>query len=161
MMLPMAITVAGEEPEIAAKNMQAITEATARPPVNLPTKSFMIFTSLSEIAPSAMILPARIKKGTPSRTKLSRPLKSCWIKDVSGMWAIKKRYTAVVAARTSAIGMLITRRRKKQTKTTANVTNYFLPARTKGSFFKKPRKCLNERAKNLNPIVSEKIGIGR
>jgi hypothetical protein len=91
MIVPIAITVAGDEPEIAANKIQAMTEAMARPPLNPPTKSFMIFTSRSEIAPSAMMLPARIKKGTPNSTKLSRPLKSCWMRDVSGVWAIKTR----------------------------------------------------------------------
>ncbi len=44
MMLPMAITVAGDDPEMAAKKIQAITEAMASPPVNRPTKTFMTST---------------------------------------------------------------------------------------------------------------------
>ena len=91
MMLPMATTVAGEDPEMAAKKMQAITDAMASPPLNLPTKSFITFTSLAEMAPSAMMFPARMKKGTPRSTKLSRPLKSCWMSEVRGIWAMKKR----------------------------------------------------------------------
>ena len=38
-MLPMAATVAGDEPETAAKSMQARTEAMARPPRMKPTQS--------------------------------------------------------------------------------------------------------------------------
>ncbi len=87
MMLPMAMTGAGDEPEIAAKNMQARMDAMARPPVNRPTQSFITLTSLVEMAPSAMMLPARMKKGTPRSTKLSSPLKSCWMSEVSGVWA--------------------------------------------------------------------------
>ena len=112
-MLPMAMTVAGEEPDMAAKKIQAITEAMARPPLNLPTKSFMTFTRRSDMAPSAMMFPARIKKGTPSKTKLSSPLNNCCIRDVRGVWAIKKRYMAVVETRTMEMGMLKVRRPKK------------------------------------------------
>lgn len=90
-MLPIAITVAGDEPEMAAKNMHAITEAMASPPVNFPTKSFITLTSLSEIAPSDMIFPARIKKGTLRSTKLSRPLNNCCTSDVGGVCAMKTR----------------------------------------------------------------------
>jgi len=111
--LPMAMTVAGEEPDMAAKNMHAITPAMASPPVNLPTHSFMTLMSLLEIAPSAIILPARMKNGTPRRTKLSSPLKSCWIREVMGVLAIKKRYMAVVAASTMAMGVLNVIRLKK------------------------------------------------
>ena len=91
MMLPIAITVAGDDPEMAAKTMHVKTDARARPPVNLPTKSFITPTKRSEIAPSAIMLPASMKKGTPRSTKLSSPLKSCWIRDVTGTWAIKIR----------------------------------------------------------------------
>jgi len=48
----------------------------------------------------------RIRKGTPRSTKLSSPLKSCCIKDVSGTLAMKKRYMALVAASTMEMGML-------------------------------------------------------
>ncbi len=89
--LPIATTVAGEDPEIAAKKRQAITVAIASPPLKRPTKSFITFTIRVEIAPSAMMLPAKIKNGTPKSTKLSSPLKSCWMSDVSGIPAKKKR----------------------------------------------------------------------
>ncbi len=36
---PMATTVAGDEPEIAAKIMQAKTEAMASPPLRCPTQA--------------------------------------------------------------------------------------------------------------------------
>ena len=39
-MLPMATTVAGEEPESAAKSMQAKTPAIAKPPGKWPTQSY-------------------------------------------------------------------------------------------------------------------------
>jgi hypothetical protein len=157
--LPMAITVAGEEPEMAAKNIHAITDAIARPPVNLPTKSFITLTNLPEIAPSAMILPARIKNGTPRRTKLSSPLKSCWIRDVKGVWAIKIRYIAVVAARTREIGILRVSRAKKQKRMIVKFICYFLLTFSKGSPFKKLLKCLKDNTKNLKAIDMENSGI--
>ena len=158
MILPMAITVAGEEPEMAAKNIHAITDAIARPPVNLPTKSFITLTNLPEIAPSAMILPARIKNGTPRRTKLSSPLKSCWIRDVKGVWAIKMRYIAVVAARTREIGILRTSSAKKQRRMIVRFIYFFLTF-SKGSPFKKLLKCLKDNTKNLKAIDMENSGI--
>ena len=77
MMEPIAITVAGLEPEIDAKKMHPRIEANARPPRNRPTRRFMTSMRYFEILPSAMILPASIKNGMASRTKLSIPLNNC------------------------------------------------------------------------------------
>jgi hypothetical protein len=158
--LPMAITVAGEDPDIAAKNIQAMTDAMARPPVNLPTKSFITPTSRSEIAPSAIILPARMKNGTPRSTKLSRPLKSCWIRDVTEMWAINMGYIAVVAARRRDMGMLSARRTKKQMRTIVSVIDYFFLTLSTGYRLTKPMKCSSASTRNLKAIILGKRGIG-
>ena len=48
---PMADTVAGPEPEMAAKNMQAITVTMASPPVMAPTRASASTTRRREIPP--------------------------------------------------------------------------------------------------------------
>ena len=48
---PIADTVAGPEPEIAAKNIHAVTVTIASPPITAPTIAFARVTSLFEIPP--------------------------------------------------------------------------------------------------------------
>jgi len=61
---PIAATVAGPDPEIAAKNAQAITVTVASPPVNEPIKTFATLTILFDNPPVSIKLPASIKNGT-------------------------------------------------------------------------------------------------
>ncbi len=60
---PMATTVAGLEPLIAAKSMQAMTALIASPPGSQPMSDLAKSTSLRLIAPSLMIAPLMMKSG--------------------------------------------------------------------------------------------------
>ena len=66
-MLPMATTVAGEEPDTAANSMQASTEAIARPPCICPTQASAKSIILRATPPLVIKVPARMKKGIASR----------------------------------------------------------------------------------------------
>jgi len=59
----MAITVAGAEPDNAAKKAHASTRANAIPPLTPPTILFAKSTSLFEIPPFVIRFPARMKNG--------------------------------------------------------------------------------------------------
>lgn len=63
-MPPTAATVAGPEPEIAAKNIHVMIEAIAKPPVMFFTNELAKFTKRCEIPPLPMMSPARMKNGT-------------------------------------------------------------------------------------------------
>ena len=70
-MPPIAATVAGLEPEIAPKNADATTVIQdSRPGILLINISIKSISRL-EIPPFSIMLPARIKKGTAIRVKLS------------------------------------------------------------------------------------------
>ena len=62
----MAATVAGPEPEMAAKKQATITVTTARPPRRCPTQAFARLISLFDIPAWSIITPARMKKGIAS-----------------------------------------------------------------------------------------------
>ena len=72
---PIAETVAGPEPEIAAKNMQAIVVTSARPPVTWPTSLLKRLSRRREMPPYIMKLPATTKNGIARSVKESRPVK--------------------------------------------------------------------------------------
>jgi hypothetical protein len=57
MMDPIAITVAGEDPEMAAKNIQARTEEMANPPRVVPKTVLPIRIRRSEIFPEVIMFP--------------------------------------------------------------------------------------------------------
>ena len=61
--MPTAAVVAGPEPEIAPKNMQANTVAAASPPVTGPAKASAISTSRREMPAASISAPARMKAG--------------------------------------------------------------------------------------------------
>ena len=69
MMVPMAATVAGAEPETAPKNMQATTVTMPRAPVTLPIRESAMRTSRLERPPQSMMSPASRKKGRLSMVK--------------------------------------------------------------------------------------------
>ena len=62
-MEPMAATVAGEDPDTAAKSMQARTEAMASPPRTCPTQSMAKRMSLLATPPVDKNDDDRMKKG--------------------------------------------------------------------------------------------------
>ncbi len=62
-MLPIATTVAGEDPETAANSMQASTEAMARPPCMCPTQASANSIMRRATPPLVISVPASTKKG--------------------------------------------------------------------------------------------------
>ena len=82
---PMAATVGGPEPEIAAKNMHASTVTMARPPYVRPMMGMKMATIRFESPPCSMIPPARMNKGMAiSGNELSASNIFC-AKSVNGM----------------------------------------------------------------------------
>jgi len=80
-MVPIAATVAGPEPEMAAKNMQVTTAMMARPPVKRPKNTLPTLSRRLDRPPWPIRSPARMKKGTAIRGNESM--------DVTRPWAIK------------------------------------------------------------------------
>lgn len=74
MIEPIATTVAGAEPEMAAKNMQARIETFASPPYMPPTTFIERSISLFDIPPHSMSLPAIINSGIAKSVKESVPV---------------------------------------------------------------------------------------
>lgn len=72
------MTVAGADPDRAAKKAQASTRARAMPPRTLPTMQLAKFTRRREMPPLVMRLPARIKNGIAMMDVDSRPPKIRW-----------------------------------------------------------------------------------
>ena len=62
-MLPTATTVAGEDPDTAAKKVQARTADIARPPLICPTHAIANLTSHFATPPVLIKAPPKIKKG--------------------------------------------------------------------------------------------------
>ena len=79
MMEPMATTVAGAEPEIAAKNMQAMIAMIPRPPWMWPTKAVAKSIRRLEMPPRSINAPATIKSGMASRGNESQPENIRWL----------------------------------------------------------------------------------
>ena len=71
---PIATTVAGPEPEIAAKNIQAHTVTIASPPAFLPKRELKQSTRRREIPPLPINSPAKQKSGIANKEKLLAPL---------------------------------------------------------------------------------------
>ncbi|MPM20688.1 hypothetical protein SDC9_67124 [bioreactor metagenome] len=67
------MTVAGAEPERAAKKAQARTNATAMPPRTRPTRMLANLTIRREIPPFVIRLPASTKNAMAMMDTLSRP----------------------------------------------------------------------------------------
>ncbi|MBE4577356.1 hypothetical protein BOO32_07215 [Vibrio navarrensis] len=65
-MLPIATTVAGEDPDSAANIIQATTDAIARPPRNQPTIAIAKRIIRLATPPVDIKLDARMKKGMAS-----------------------------------------------------------------------------------------------
>ena len=113
MIEPIAATVAGDDPEIAAKNIDASTVTSASPPESAPTILFAKAISLLEIPPFSMRLPAIIKKGMAIRGKESIEAKSFCPTTMSGTESLTTIETMAARQRLAAIGTLqITRRMK-------------------------------------------------
>src|SRR5690606_25258333 len=69
---PIAATVAGPDPEIAAKNIQATIVTMLNPPVIQPTNAEANASSLFDTPPLPIRIPASIKNGIASKGNESR-----------------------------------------------------------------------------------------
>ena len=67
---PRAATVAGPEPEIAAKKHATSTHTIATPPLKWPTHAWASLIRRVEIPDFSIMLPPRMKKGIAIRTDL-------------------------------------------------------------------------------------------
>ncbi|MPN25185.1 hypothetical protein SDC9_172592 [bioreactor metagenome] len=103
---PIAETVAGPEPEIAAKNMQASTVTIARPPVMKPTRLSARLTRRREMPPLHISAPARMKKGIASSGKESSPVTDFCASISIGISEVSHIASPVASPRVIPIGML-------------------------------------------------------
>ena len=76
-MEPTAATVAGPEPDTAAKNMHTMTVTMARPPVILPKNTLQTFNILLDTPPALISSPARINSGIAISGNESALVTSC------------------------------------------------------------------------------------
>jgi len=74
----MAAVVAGPEPEMAPKNIQATTVAVPRPPVVWPMSLLATLTSRLDNPPVSIREPASMKQGMATRGRDSKPEYICW-----------------------------------------------------------------------------------
>ena len=104
---PIAETVAGPEPEIAAKKMHAKTVTIAKPPVIKPTKLSARLTSLREIPPLHIRDPANIKKGIARSGNESSPVTDFCASIIKGMSDVSHMAMPVASPKVMPMGMLM------------------------------------------------------
>ena len=75
---PRAATVAGPEPEMAAKKQATMTHTMATPPFRWPTQASARLINLPEMPDFSMMLPPRMKKGMASSTDLLVAAETSW-----------------------------------------------------------------------------------
>ena len=102
---PIATTVAGEEPEMAANSAQATTAASPNPPYQWPTIELPKAIMRRATPPWVRKLPARIKNGTAMISKLSMPVKSLSATASIGTEVITNRKLNTVRPSAIEIGM--------------------------------------------------------
>ncbi len=88
MIEPIAITVAGEDPDTAANSAQAITPASPSPPYQCPTIEVAKLIMRRATPPWVRKLPARMKNGIAMISKLSMPVNSFSATDSVGTFVI-------------------------------------------------------------------------
>ena len=105
MIAPIAITVAGEEPDTAANSAQAITPASPRPPYQCPTIDVAKSIMRRATPPWVRKLPARMKNGIAMISKLSMPVNSFSATNSVGRSVIVKMKVRTVMPSAIEIGM--------------------------------------------------------
>src|SRR4051812_22416285 len=104
-MEPMATTVAGDEPDTAAKSAHARTPASPRPPAQWPTMDEANAIIRLATPPCVRKLPARMKNGIAMISNFSMPVNSFSATDSIGTVVIVKRYVSTVRPSEIEIGM--------------------------------------------------------
>ena len=126
-MLPTAATVAGPEPETAAKNIQTTTVTMAKPPVTRPRNTLQTFRIRLDTPPAAISSPARMNRGIAISGKESLPLIS-WLtmklSVIRGFVVIAAREARPIAIPT---GTFNTRKTKRVTNKTMPVIRHTPP----------------------------------
>lgn len=113
MIRPIPATVAGLEPEIAAKNTQLSTVVMPSPPVTCPTKALARLISLRTSPPVSMTALAKKKNGTAMSEKWSRLANAFWPMIGSGIGSSSSEVTTTDPPRATATGAPMAIRRKK------------------------------------------------
>jgi hypothetical protein len=85
---PIAITVAGDDPDTAANSAHAITPASPRPPYQCPTMEVAKLIIRRATPPWVRKFPARMKNGIAMISKLSIPVNSFSATDSVGTFVI-------------------------------------------------------------------------
>jgi hypothetical protein len=121
---PTAIKVTGEEPEIAAKTIQAATAATAKPPGRPAKRARISSTKRRAMPPAVMIAPEAIKSGIAKNSCLVARFSMC----CTSTWRSEKLFISVKLVRHKAVATpTITKSgapmtiRKRRTPMTINV----------------------------------------
>src|SRR4029450_8100262 len=104
-MEPLATTVAGEEPEMAANRAQATTAASPRPPYQCPTIELAKAIMRRATPPWVRKLPARINNAIAMISKLSMPVKSLSATASIGTEVITNRKLSTVRPSAIEIGI--------------------------------------------------------
>jgi len=104
--VPIADTVAGPEPDIAAKIMHDKVVTMARPPMINPTRLSAKERILFDIPPCSIKFPARIKNGIAISGKESSPVKAFCAIIIVGILLVKTSVSAVDNPRQIPIGTL-------------------------------------------------------
>ena len=120
-MEPMATTVAGEEPETAAKRAQARTPDRARPPCQCPTMEVAKLIIRWATPPWVRKLPAKMKKGMAMISNFSMPEKSFRATDSSGTWVMVNRKVRTVSPREMEMGIPVSIRATRMLKRTSEL----------------------------------------
>ncbi len=116
MTAPIAAVVAGLEPEMAAKIIDAKMATMDRPPVILPTRSMEKSTSRLEMPPVLMMLPARTKKGIAISGNESTPLNRVWVPMMRGVLLASMMAAIEAKPRQTAMGTPMSRAKAKEAK---------------------------------------------
>ena len=102
---PSAATVAGPEPEIAAKKQDTITHTSATPFLRWPTQAFAKSISFSDIPAFSIMLPATIKNGIASNENLL-DAENTLMGNISIGSPVTTMLTMLAIPRETAMGML-------------------------------------------------------
>ena len=112
---PMAITVAGLEPEIAANSAQAMTPASPSPPYQWPIRDVAKRIMRRATPPCVRKLPARMKNGIAMISKFSMPVNSFKPTASIGTCVMVNRKVSTVRPSAIEIGMPVSIEHDEQT----------------------------------------------
>lgn len=101
---PIADTVAGPDPDIAAKNIHATVVTSAKPPVKWPIMALKRSNNRREMPPYIIKLPATTKNGIARSVKESNPVKQACANNIGDMLVVSNIKAKVAQPRQTPIG---------------------------------------------------------